>query len=136
MATRLGGDERQEIAEALPRMDGRRLWALAMWPFPNDVHFDDVNYEEASSFYVQCAGRAQAMTVEIRERTPEVPKHYVLGLGEPTGGADVVIEFDEFAVNVHPEEVFNAEQATEVFHEYINTGTVGDRWHRRLIIER
>lgn len=132
----MGSDERDEIALRLPNMDGRDVWAYSIWPFPDGVDFEDVDKEEASSFYVQCAGSAEAMTVEIRERTPRGPRHFVLGLAEPTGEADVVIEFDEFAVNVHPEEVFNAAQATEVFHEYIETGTVGERWHRREITDR
>lgn len=132
----IGGDERDQIATALPRMDGRLLWALSMWPLPPGIDFDDVDYEQASSYYLQCAGSAAAMTVEIRERTPEGPRHYVLGWAPTTGGADVELEFDEFAVYVHPEEVFTAEQASEVFGEYIATGTVGGRWHRRLLTER
>lgn len=76
------------------------------------------------------------MTVEIREETPAGPRHYVLGWAVPTGIADVVIEFDEFAVTVHEEEVFTASRATQVFHEYISTGTVGPRWHRRGITDR
>lgn len=132
----MGSDERDEIALRLPNMDGRDVWAYSIWPFPDGVDFEDVDKEEASSFYVQCAGSAESMTVEIRERTPRGPRHFVLGLAEPTGEADVVIEFDEFAVTVHEEEVFTAPRATQVFHEYISTGTIGRAWHRRLLTHR
>lgn len=131
----LGSDERDEVALRLPNMDGDDFWALAVWPFPDDVHFYDVDYEEASSFFLQCAGSAESMTVEMREDTPEGPCQYVLGWAPPTGGADVQIEFDEYAVEVHREEAFTAEQAEAVFRSYIDTGTVDERWHRRLLFK-
>lgn len=128
--------EREEIVGALTRMDGRRFFAFSVWSFPDDVHFDDLDIEEASSFYLQCAGAADAMTVELREPAGDEARHYVIGKAPVTGTASVEIEFDEYAVDVHPEEVFTAAEAGEVFLAYMDTGTVPDRWHRREITER
>ena len=113
------------FSHVLGRMDGVEFFAYNMWHHPEAVHFDDVDVEAHSNEFLQCAGSAEALTVELREKTENGYAHWVLSTAPITGEPDRIITWDEdFSTHVHQEEVFTSEQAAPLFEEYYRTGTI------------
>lgn len=82
-----------------------------------------------SDVYMQCAGSAGALTVEMRVVGADGVAHqYVVGKpgGVPVGEPSEVIRWDEgrHATRVFPFEVFTADEASDVFYAYFLTDTV------------
>ncbi len=117
---------------ALQNMNGSSFFAFCLWPFPDDIDFDDYD-PSAAEEYLQCAGSAEAMTVELRVVDDRGHEHYVVGREPLSGECDVVIRYDEFSVRVHPSEVFTAEQAAPLFDQYLRTTTIPDGYHLRRL---
>lgn len=117
----------------LARMDGKRLFAYSLWHYPDDVQFEKVKTDDIEE-YLQCAGSAEAMTVEVREDDgADGYAQYVLAREPVTGEPSEEISWDAYSTLVHPEEVFTAEQATALFECYFDTGQIpADVPRRRL----
>ncbi|RMB61728.1 NTP pyrophosphohydrolase [Tessaracoccus antarcticus] len=101
---------------------------------PGGVPFDDVDVDAASEEYLQCAGSAGALTVELRAKASGDHEHWVLATAPITGEPNHTISWDEdFSTEVHAEEVFTAHEAAPLFEEYYRTGTVPDSVPRRKV---
>ncbi len=122
------------FSHVLGRMDGTGFFAYNMWHHPEATHFNDVDVDAHSNEYLQCAGSAEAMTVELREESVDGHDHWVLATGPITGEANRTVTWDEdFSTQVHAEEVFSSEQAAALFEEYYRTGTIPDSVPRRRL---
>lgn len=120
------------FAHVLGRMDGTGLFAYALWQYQDGVHFDDVDIDAVSDEYLQCAGSADALTVELREKSGGDYDHWVLATAPITGTPNRTITWDDdFSTEVHAEEVFTSGQAAPLFEEYYRTGTIPDSVPRR-----
>lgn len=112
---------RDQIRFSLNNLNGSSSWAYALWRAPADADLlDDI---PGSEEYIQCAGSAQAMTIEVRVLDQDGVAHqYVAGKpghaqeGPPTE----VIHRDDgrHSSTVYPNEVFTADEAADVVYGY------------------
>lgn len=117
----------------LGNLDGERMFAYSLWHYPADQDFYAVD-KGALEEYLQTAGSADRLTVEIREAERQGGyAQYVLATAPITGAADQTIEWSNHTTQVHREEVFTADQAKELFKAYYETGTVPASVPRRRL---
>lgn len=122
------------IRFSLNRMNGTSMWAYSLWRAPEGSDLlDDIPLSEE---YLQSAGSAEALTIEVRVLDGDGVAHqYVVGKpGEyPTEAPTEVIRWDEgrHSTTVHPNEVFTADEAAEVFYAYFLTDKVSEPYTLR-----
>lgn len=123
-----------QIRFALGRMNGSSFWAWSLWRAP-----EGANLLESLPFsdeYMQAAGSAEAMTVEVRLTDADgVERQYVVGksAGDFSGAPSEPISWDDgrYSTTVFPAEVFTADEAAEVFSAYFLTDRVPAQYHLR-----
>lgn len=77
----------------------------------------------SGSEYLQCAGSAEAMTLEHRSTVHGVARHVVVGTPErSTTGELVEVCWQRRSVLVQPHEVFDSVSAAAVFEFYFKNG--------------
>lgn len=112
---------------SLNRMNGASFWAYSLWRAPEGADLlEDI---PLSDEYLQSAGSAEALTVEVRVLDDDGVAHqYVVGKegGEPQGEPTQVIRWDDgrHSTTVYPHEVFTADEAADVFYAYFLTDEV------------
>ncbi|GAA2935541.1 hypothetical protein GCM10010458_19140 [Microbacterium luteolum] len=122
------------IRFALNRLNGTSFWAYSLWRAPADADFlEDI---PVSDEYMQSAGTAGALTVEVRVLDENGVAHqYTVGKpGEtPTGAPAEIIRWDEgrHSTAVYPHEVFTADEAADLFYAYFQTDEVPDSYTLR-----
>jgi hypothetical protein len=117
------------IEQRLALLDGVVRYSLNLWRLPADVPFDRVDLETWPQEYIQAAGSADGMTVEVRRAGEPGHRHYVVGrAARDASGAPVemVIHWNGCETSVDSAEVFSAAEAAEVFAQYYDTGWVPD----------
>jgi hypothetical protein len=122
---------REPIEQRLGLLDGAVRYSLSLWRLPDGVPFDRVDLAAWPQEYVQVAGSADAMTVEVRRAEPSGcghDGHYVLGRDTLEPAVEVVIPWDGYEARVYSFEVFCAVGAAEVFAHYNDTGQVADTY--------
>ena len=113
----------------LQSLDAVTNFAYCLWHYPAGQEFAHPEYLDN---YLQCAGTAECMTVELRVTHEDgTYTHWVLGRGPLTGGETERVVWDTGQTMVHPEEVWTAEQAAPLFEQYARERTVPDWVHRR-----
>lgn len=125
---------RELIEQRLDLLDGLVRYSLSLWRLPGEVPFDRVDLAAWPQEYIQVAGSADAMTVEVRRAEQSEWRQYVVGRAARDASeapVDVVIPWDGYEVRVYSSEVFSAAEATEVFAQYYDTGQVPDTFHLR-----
>lgn len=86
--------------------------------------------------YVQCTGAADVLAIELRTTIDGRPRRYLLGLpGERLGYPSVDVPNGPELLRVHPDEVFTAEHAAEVFATYFRTGEIPTGFQLREVVE-
>ncbi|WP_238306153.1 MULTISPECIES: hypothetical protein [Mycobacterium] len=105
---------------------GASLWGLILTPLP----------DSGPLRYLQAAGRAEAMTLEIC--TPNDPPgegstRYVIGHDALSGAARIAIELPYSTEVVWESELFVAEEAIGVFETYYDTGVLDPRYPLRPV---
>jgi hypothetical protein len=89
-------DPDEKLRGAFGRTDGDRLFAFLLWELPIDGRFEEGLQGVEPLTFIQCAGSADALTVELRE-PGESCRGYVLStLGrasDETGPRDVAIDW-------------------------------------------
>lgn len=116
-----------QLRFSLGRMNGTSFWAYSLWRAPEGADLlDDIPLSES---YLQCAGSAEALTIEVRALDEEgVPHQWVVGKpGEVPGGSPTeVVRWDDgrYSTTVHPSEVFTAAEAGDVVVAYFLTDAV------------
>src|SRR5260370_26113820 len=126
--------EHNDIANMLGRLDGSRSFSLLLWKLPPAKHLDETNPGRDANEYIQCAGSAERMTVEVRRLAGGTYEHFVVGRG-PNGenhGIEETIAGDGVKTLVAPNEVFTAEEGADLFHSSNQTGWVRPGYVRRL----
>lgn len=116
-----------QLRFSLGRMNGTSFWAYSLWRAPEGADLlDDIPLSES---YLQCAGSAEALTIEVRALDEEgVPHQWVVGKpGEVPGGSPTeVVRWDDgrYSTTVHANEVFTAAEAGDVVVSYFLTDAV------------
>lgn len=121
-----GGAGPLQFLGPLRAFDGDENWYLLFYALPEGKSFEEVRHQ-ATEEYIQAAGRAEAMTVEIRKPGGEQwgAQWLRYTVGHPHDGdasLDVAIELPRSDVMVSRAEVFDAEEAAELFIAYYETG--------------
>lgn len=116
-----------QIRFSVRRMDGARLWAYSLWRAPDGADLlAEIPFSEE---YIQCAGDAEGVTVEVRV-VDEAGTAHQYTVGRPTGGDDSepteTIRWDEgrHSTKVHPHEVFTLDEAADLFVAYYRDNRV------------
>ncbi|WP_327637818.1 hypothetical protein OHB24_05285 [Kribbella sp. NBC_00482] len=120
---------REVIEQRLALLDGVDRYSLSLWRLPTDVPFDRVDLAAWPQQYVQAAGSADGMTVEVRRPGEPGRRHFVVGraVADNSGpAAEVVIPWDGCEARVYSYEVLSAAEAAEVFVQYYDNGQVPD----------
>lgn len=112
----------------LRAFDGMENWYLLFYPLPEGKTFEEVRDQPTEQF-IQAAGRADAMTVEIRKPGGERwgAKWVRYTIGHPHDGdlpLDVAIPLPNGDQMINAAEVFDAEEAGELFMSYHRTGDI------------
>jgi hypothetical protein len=119
-------EARDLLRNTLARIDGKARYSLVLWAMPAGKRLNELNEHTDARQYIQCAGSATAMTVELRTEEDGKGHQYVVGrlpgprLKEP----QVRIPWDKFEAVVYEDEIFTAEEAFELFGSYLETGTI------------
>ncbi len=123
-----------QIRFSLNRMNGSSFWAWSLWRAPEGA--DLLDSIPLSEEYMQCAGTAEALALEVRRLDPDGNAHqYAIGKpgGDLAGEPTEVIHFDNgrYFTTVYPHEVFTADEAAVVFYTYFLTDEVSQPYELR-----
>lgn len=129
-----------DFANPLHRFNGENPWALGLAPLPDGMEYDDmVKAGMDSTEYLQAAGSdPETITVQIRKRGGQQWGvewvRYVVGHShEGDAPLDVPIKLPSSTQMVAHYEVFNADEATELFDTYFKTGDIPASYRLRPI---
>ncbi len=123
-----------QIRFSLNRMNGSSFWAWGLWRAPEGADLlRDLPFSEE---YMQCAGTAEALALEVRRIEADgTPRQYAIGKpgGDRTGVPTEVIHYDDgrHSTTVYPHEVFTADEAAVVFYTYFLTDDVSQPYELR-----
>lgn len=123
-----------QIRFSLNRMNGTSFWAWSLWRAPEGADLlEDI---PLSDEYLQCAGTAEALALEVRRLDSDGTAHqYAIGKpgSDSTGEPTEVIHFDDgrHSTTVYPHEVFTADEAAVVFYTYFLTDEVSQPYELR-----
>ena len=120
------------IARGLERLDGDSDFACVLWPIPDGERFRDIDYSKIGT-YLQCAGNAKRMTIEMRDDKGGAVHHYVVGRTGDRRALEKAQLVDSKAggVLVFPNEVFDVRQAIPIFQYYYTHDTVPENCELR-----
>jgi len=116
-----------QLRHDLGRMRGVDQFAYCVWAVPPRVRTWRGLYRKQGSItdYLQSAGSASAMTVELRATQDDGSvDHWVVGKpgGSPSGAPDARVRWrDDLEEVVRPHEVFTSEEAARVYFSYLMT---------------
>lgn len=116
--------DRNRFLAPLRRRNGETRWALTLWPLPEGMSYDDAEHLPRTT-YLQAAGKADALMVEIRK--PGGAQwgcewvRYSVGHSETPSPLDVPIGLPSGTVMVSADEVFDADEAADLFLAYQQT---------------
>lgn len=128
-------DKGDDVGAILHRMDGAKFYSLLLWKLPPGKILYDVSPDKDANEYIQCAGSANGMTVEVRRSKGDKYEHFVVGRS-PDGenpGKKETIHWEAVDTVVAPNEVFSADEATELFLSYYRMGWVPSKYVLRLL---
>lgn len=118
----------------LDTMDGVDVWAVIL-----DARVTSTSDNDPAAIrYLQAAGSASAMTIEIRHpggsRWDAVPLRSVVGHPhDGTAALDVAIDMPRHTELASKHEIFRADEAAELFGAFYRTGDLGDQYTLRPV---
>ena len=105
-----------DIAKLLGRLDGSEIYSLLLWKLPTGKSLYYVEPKRDATEYLQCAGTADRMTVEVRSKNGGAEEQFVVG--RPRNGGNPAkketIHWDSVDTVVASNEVFTAAEAAEL----------------------
>ncbi len=122
-------DHRRPIPDHLRLMighlDGREKYTYIIWRGADPGSIAGFR-DGANDSFMQAAGSADAMTVEVRLPGPDGESHlYTVGRPEPAEATTTLIPIsDDRAVRVFSNEIFTADEAAAIFYTYYLTDAV------------
>ncbi|MCI2959207.1 hypothetical protein MN032_16075 [Agromyces atrinae] len=117
---------RDQIRRELGLLDGQDEFSWSLWKLPDDVEFPDVDLSVWPREYMQSAGSADRMVIEMRVFDADSEPHQLsIGRGgsREEDPAEPVV-YGSYTLRVHPDEIFTADEATEVYYSYFQTGDI------------
>lgn len=105
-------------------LDGQEKFTYVIWRAPNPESII-VTPQDGGHGFIQAAGSADQMTVEVRLPAPDGETHlYTVGRPEPADGTTLIPISQTRAVRVFSNEVFTADEAAVIFYTYYLTDAV------------
>jgi hypothetical protein len=132
-------DAREKLARLLRALDGEKYYSVIVAALPSGKRIDDIDFTSWPVEYMQCAGSSAAMTCEIRESDDNHLVQYAIGRSSEKRSfePDVCIRWSDFEVNVYEDEVFDADEALELFIHYLAHGAAPPGYAlRRLELDK
>jgi hypothetical protein len=124
------------LARSLRLLDAERRYSLVVWRLPEGTNWNNVDPATQSDEYLQCAGSASRLVIELRRREGDKHAQYVVG-SEPTPGQGMepteVVKWGKYTLKVHRSEVYDAEKALPLFLAYVHSGQLPKDTTRRPI---
>jgi hypothetical protein len=132
--SRSDSDNRAEVCHLISILNGNQRCSLLLFRVPPDSTFADMNLDSVSS-YIQCAGSADRLTVEVRRQDGDAKEHYVVGRSTQAieSPLTTVVRWGTHEVIIHPHEVFDADEACLLFSAYYETNWVPGGYSLRPI---
>lgn len=115
----------ERVKTMLQSLDGSTRFTYSIWR-GDDPHSIVATHRQYNDAFIQAAGSALAMTVEIRISGQDENMHlYVVGRASQDSQTSVTIPISaEHEVQVFEHEAFTAEEATSIFGEFYANETV------------
>ncbi|MFJ3491111.1 hypothetical protein [Leifsonia aquatica] len=127
---------RAAIHRMLGLLDGTERWSYTLERALNPDDIASIDHAERSHSFLQAGGAADRLALEVRyveddgkERQYAVGKPGGQYSGDPT--ETVIIGGNEF--HVYPDEVFTADEATDVFYGYFQNDRVPEQYPLRRL---
>jgi len=127
--------EIDQIRRLLAGLDGSDRYSLVLWRLPAGRQLDEADPDSKAREYIQAAGSADRMTVEVRRLTSHGPEQFVVGRTAPSSPSDPLIElrWSGYTTQVYPSEVFDATEATDLFDSYRATDWIPSKYSLRRL---
>jgi hypothetical protein len=124
---------RDVILRHLKHLDGERRYALLLFRLPVGKALDQVDLDTFPVEYIQCAGAANGMTVEIRVMSDQGAHQYTVGRKtmDEEISQTAQIAWDEYILEVFSNEVFDAEGAAILFRNYYESDSIPEEYSLR-----
>ncbi|APB01723.1 hypothetical protein [Nocardia seriolae] len=129
----------EEFQRPLRRLNGDDRYSLNLAALPTPAWPDELTEADEAAMglqYLQCAGAADALSVEIHMGVDGVSRLFTLGRpGDYDGDPEVIIPFQRgnHAPRAYPAEVFTADEAAQIFFTYYKTGSLDGDYHLREV---
>jgi hypothetical protein len=129
------GPPSQEIHDLLHRLDGTDRYSMILWGLPPGKDLDQVLPDKEAREYIQSAGSADRMTVEIRRIVDGVPEQLVVGRSIDSAQTEPSIDvpWNGYTNTVRANEVFHAGEAAKLFQSYYESGQLPPGYSVRKI---
>ncbi|GAA5042304.1 hypothetical protein [Nocardia callitridis] len=121
----------------LRRLDGYHRYTIDMTCLPEPMRATEITQVVSSApgrDYLRCTGSADAMAIEMSATSHGVTRRYTIGRGGDRTGlpdTDVSAPSGVHVPRVYSDEVFTAEEASEIFTSYFQSGSVAPGFYLR-----
>ncbi|TIC86714.1 hypothetical protein E8D34_10720 [Nocardioides sp. GY 10113] len=121
----------QQLRHGIGLLDGGERSSYLLFHVPDDAGWPDApgfNVGDYDGDYLQCAGTAGAMVIEVR-RLEADGRHHQYALGRPTSATSapsVEVDLGGVSLMVSANEVFDADEAVRIFLHYFESRSVPD----------
>lgn len=117
-----------QFAGPLRALDGSEQWSVVLYPLPPGKSYEDVANLPTPE-YLQAAGEAERMVVELRKAGgaqwgADWVRYIVGHPHDRNAPVDVAIKLPDTTEIVSQPEVFDAEEAVQLFMTYHRTGDI------------
>jgi hypothetical protein len=130
------GPINEEIRRLLWRLNGSDRYSFILSRLPEGKRLDEVSVENELGEYLQCAGSADRMTVEMRTVMADGSEQQFV-VGRPCDTIDamrtVEVRWNEVVTRVRQNEVFNADEAAAIFVAYYETAQIPSSYVLRSV---
>lgn len=129
------GTPAEELRDLLYRLNGYDRFSLILWALPTGRYLDETSPDEDAREYLQCAGNADRMVVEMRRLIEGEPQQYVIGRPVAAGSSEPgqEVHWSNFVTVVYGNEVFDAAETAALFASYYESGEIPAQYFERPV---
>jgi hypothetical protein len=123
------------LRSMLERLDGKLRFSLVLSKLSPNKTIEDKREMKRDKNYIQCAGSAKEMSIEIRIVKKGKAIQYAVGrsMRWRWGDPKVTIHWSNYVVKVYRDEVFKAKEATELFAYYLVHNKIPEKYVLRKL---
>lgn len=114
-------------------LDGREDYSTSLWRLPSGKQLSDNLPVGWPYSYIQSAGSAERMSIELRVADGDHGVQYAVGhpTDDPSGQELVRIQWDDRTLLVFENEVFDAREAGDIYWHYYQHGAIPEGYFLR-----